>query len=197
VKEESGQTGEEEGQPQGIRPRRRRSRHTTVRNFDDVRVIRRLAALGARVQAIRMAVGGPWTHATVALVTRQYLGRVDPPGRRPTALAFANSHRDRVHWTLAYLMHEIAKCWPRSGPDVLADAYELYAFVARHISETRIAIESCVPFTGDVKLMGMQLAQCRECSGPRLIASHQLRTQYVCDECTSTKARAPKATAVS
>jgi transcriptional activator FlhC len=186
---------EQDEKTKPARPRSRRSRNTPIRNFDDVRVIRRLAALGARIQAIRMTVGGPWTHATIAMVTRHYLGRVDPPGRRPTALAFANSHRDRVHWTLAYLVHEIAKCWPRSVPDILADSYELYAFMARHISETRIAIESCVPFTGDTKLMGMQLAQCRECSGPRLIASHQLRSQFVCDGCSSMKARRTAVTA--
>src|SRR5258708_39791572 len=74
-------------------------------------------------------------------------------------------------------------------PISLADAYELYAFLARHISETRIAIESCIPFTGDVRLMALQLAHCRECSAPRLTPSHQLRSQFVCDECTPAKAR--------
>lgn len=187
-------TQDQEAQPRA--PRRRRSRNTTIRQFDDVRVIRRLASLGARVQAIRMAIGGPWTHATIAMVTRHYLGRVDPPGRRPNALSFSNSHRDRAHWTLAYLIYETAKCWPRSSPDILADAYELYAFVARHVSETRIAIESCVPFTGDVKAMGIELGHCRECSGPRLIASHQLRSQFLCEECAPMKARRTLAVAV-
>ncbi|HXN14814.1 MAG TPA: hypothetical protein VN878_00470, partial [Usitatibacter sp.] len=172
-----------------IESRARRARNTTIRNFDDVRVIRRLAALGARSQAIRLAVGGQWTHASIATVTRSYLGRSDRPGRRPTALTFSNSNRDKIHWTLAYLMHEITRCWPRGDPDILADAYELYAFVARHISESRIAIESCVLFTGDVKLMSMQLANCRECAAPRLIASYHLRSLFLCEECVPAKIR--------
>jgi hypothetical protein len=180
---------EDSSEPKPGAPRSRRSRNTTLKNFDDVRVIRRLAALGARAQAIRLAVGGAWTHSSIAMVTRNYLGRSDRPGRRPTAISFSNSNRDKIHWTLAYLLHEIAKCWPRGDPDTLADAYELYAFLARHISETRIAIESCIPFTGDVRLMALQLAHCRECSAPRLTPSHQLRSQFVCDECAPGKAR--------
>ena len=180
---------EESSQPKPGAPRSRRSRNTTLKNFDDVRVIRRLAALGARAQAIRLVVGGAWTHSSIAMVTRNYLGRSDRPGRRPTAISFSNSNRDKIHWTLAHLLHEIAKCWPRGDPDTLADAYELYAFLARHISETRIAIESCIPFTGDVRLMALQLAHCRECSAPRLTPSHQLRSQFVCDECTPAKVR--------
>lgn len=168
--------------------KRRRSRNTTIRNFDDIRAIRRLASLGARVQAIRMAIGGPWTQATVAMVTRHYLGRVDPPGR-PTALNFAGNHRDRAHWTLAYLIYEITNCWPRGVPDVLADSYELYAFIARHVSETRIAIESCAPFVGDLMQMGLHVGQCRECGGPRLIPSHQLRSQFFCELCVALKTR--------
>ncbi|SRR5258707_12514166 len=167
----------------------RRSRNTALKYFDDVRVIRRLAALGARSQSIRMAVGGAWTHSSIAMVTRNYLGRVDRPGRRPTSISFENSHRDKIHWTLAYLLHEIAKRWPRSAPDTLADAYELYVFIARHISETRIAIESFVSLMDEVPLLAMQLANCRECSAPRLIASHRLRTNFVCESCMPSRVR--------
>jgi len=165
-----------------------RSRNTAIRNVDDVHVIRRLAALGARSQAIRMVVGGEWTQESISMVTKIFLGRGGKPGRRPGTATFANN-RDKVHWTLAFLLYEIAKCWPRSDPDTLADAYELYAFVSRHITESRIAIESCVPFTGDVKLMAMQLVHCKECAAPRLIASHHLRSLFVCEECAARNAR--------
>lgn len=165
-----------------------RSRNTAIRHIDDVPVIRRLASLGARSQAIRAAVGGEWTQETISVITRSFLGRGGRPGRRPGTASFANN-RDKVHWTLAFLLYEIAKCWPRSDPDTLADAYELYAFVSRHITECRIAIESCVPFTGDVKLMAMQLVHCRECAAPRLVPSHQLRNLFVCEECAARNAR--------
>lgn len=175
-----------------------RSRDTAIRNVDDVHVIRRLASLGARSQSIRMVVGGEWTQESISTVTRSFLGRGGKPGRRPGTASFANN-RDKVHWTLAFLLYEIAKCWPRSDPDTLADAYELYAFVSRHITESRIAIESCVPFTGDVTLMAMQLVYCRECAAPRLVPSHHLRSLFVCEECAARNARddvAPSASAL-
>lgn len=181
----------EESEGSQPKPRSRRSRNTTLKNFDDIRVIRRLAALGARAQAIRMAVGGPWTQASIALVTRNYLGRGDLPGRRPTAITFDQSHRDRVHWTLAHLLHEIAKCWPRGDADMLADAYEMYAFISRHVSETRIAIESCAALLTDIKYLGMQLAHCRECRAPRLIHAHKLGNHFVCESCGTPKTSPP------
>lgn len=151
---------------------------------DDVRIIRRLGALGARPAPISVKLGADrWSQATVSSILRDYFGKVGAPGRRSTGSPAEMSKRYSTDTTLFHLLFQISTTHSTKPLQSIADAFEVYHFVARHLDEPKLNIESAMFLIDRISLDEFKPARCRRCDAPRLIPQAAIAMLFTCSDC--------------